>query len=107
MSDEDKDYSVASRAVIAKKQREIDRAQEAAEAMRNQLKKVHKTLLSDEDVKDKVRQEILNGVRGRVSQSDNLKRLKDILKGNNEGNLQDFEDDSIVGNERPYWNEDD
>ena len=102
MAEEDKDYSAASRSVIAKKQREIDRAQEMAEALKSQLHKVHKKLLTDEEIRDQVRQEILNGVRGRATGSGNLDRLKGSLKGG-EGNLQDFESDAVVGNERRYW----
>lgn len=106
MADEDKDYSAASKAVIAKKQREIDRAKEMSEALTKELHKVHKSFLKDEDTRDKVRQEILNGVRGRAGQSQNLERLKGTLRGG-EGTLQEFEPDSIVGNEHPYWKDED
>ena len=106
MADDDKDYSAASKAVIAKKQREIDRAKDLSEALTKELHKVHKSFLKDEDTRDKVRQEILNGVRGRTGQSQNLERLRGTLKGG-EGTLSEFEPDSIVGNERPYWKDED
>lgn len=106
MADDDKDYSGASKAVIAKKQREIDHAKELGEAFKKELHKAHKAFLKDEDTRDQVRQEILNGVRGRTSGSANLDRLKGVLKGG-EGTLQEFEADSIVGNERPYWKDED
>lgn len=106
MADDDKDYSAASKAVIAKKQREIDHAREMTEALTKELHKVHKSFLKDEDTRDHLRQEILNGVRGRTGGSANLDRLKGSLKGG-EGTLQEFEPDSIVGNERRYWAEDD
>ena len=104
MADDDKDYSAASKSVIAKKQREIDHARDMTEAFKKELHKVHKAFLKDEDTRDQVRQEILNGVRGRTGVSANLDRLKNTLKGG-EGTLQEFEPDSIVGNERRYWDE--
>ena len=104
MADDDKDYSAASKAVIAKKQREIDHARDMTEALKKELHKVHKSFLKDEDTRDQVRQEILNGVRGRSGGSANLERLRGTLKGG-EGTLSEFEPDSIVGNERQYWNE--
>jgi hypothetical protein len=106
MADDDKDYSAASKAVIAKKQREIDRAREMTDALTRELHKVHKSFLKDEDTRDQLRQEILNGVRGRTGGSANLDRLKGSLKGG-EGTLPEFEPDSIVGNERPYWKDED
>ena len=106
MADEDKDYSATSRAVIAKKQRELDRTRELTEALTHELHKAHKSFLKDEETRDQLRQEILNGVRGRIGKSSNLERLRDSLKGG-EGTLSEFEPDSIVGNERPYWKDED
>lgn len=104
MSDnENKDYSAQSRAVINKKERDIEKAKDLADAFKKEIHKVHKSFLTDEDTKDKVRQEILNGVRGRETGNSRLANAAqrfDDGEGQvfvNEGTITGFE------NEKPYW----
>ena len=100
MADDDKDYSAASKVIIGKKQRAIDDARDMTEALKKEIHKVHKSMLKDDETRDRVRQEILNGVRGRNAGVDPRIRLNGT-----EGTRTDFEPDSIVGNERRYWEE--
>jgi hypothetical protein len=106
MSDEDKDYSAQTRSVLNKRQREIERTQAAADSMQEQIAKAYKKKLANEDNLNQVRQEIINGVKGRNTGNSRIaeqaSRLPDgegqiFIK---EGLITGFED------EDPYWRRD-
>lgn len=105
---EDKDYSAQSKAVIARKEREIEKARDAVEAMKNTLHKFHKTLLRDEEIKSSVSQEMINGVKGNAPISGILAKLKGIKSadsGVNSPDLEDFgnADNTPTGLDDRYW----
>jgi hypothetical protein len=107
MSDEDKDYSAQSRSVINKRQREIDRTKEMAEAMTEQIAKAYKKKLTNEDNLINIRQEIINGMNGRNRGNSRIAEQASRLPDGegqvfvNEGTITGFED------EDPYWRKDD
>ena len=106
MSDEDKDYTAASKAVISRKQREIEKTRDKLEAFESELKRAHKGFLKDEEHLNAVRQEILNGVRGRATGNTALAEKAKRLGG--EGQI--FIDEHVTGYaeaENPYWSKDD
>ena len=106
---EDKDYSAQSKIVIARKEREIERAREAVEAMKNALHKMHKQMLRDEEVKSSVSQEMINGVRGNAPLAGILAKLKgsktNAAEGMNSTDLEDFgnADNTPTGLDDRYW----
>ena len=104
---EDKDYSAQSKIVIARKEREIERARDAAEAMKAALHKMHKQMLRDEEVKSSVSQEMINGVRGNAPLSGILAKLKGSKanEGVNSSDLEDFgnADNTPTGMDDRYW----
>lgn len=106
MSDEDKDYTAASKAVISRKQREIEKTRDKLAAFEQELKRAHKGFLKDEDTLNNVRQEILNGVRGRATGNSGLAEKAKKLGG--EGQI--FIDEHVTGYaeaENPYWKDED
>ena len=104
---EDKDYSAQSKIVIARKEREIERAREAVEAMKNALHKMHKQMLRDEEVKSSVSQEMINGVRGNAPLQGILAKLRGSKanEGINSSDLEDFgnADNTPTGLDDRYW----
>lgn len=108
---EDKDYSAQSKIVIARKEREIERAREAVEAMKNALHKMHKQMLRDEEVKSSVSQEMINGVRGNAPLAGILAKLKGSRanEGVNSSDLEDFgnADNTPTGLDHRYWEDSD
>lgn len=106
MSDEDKDYSAQARSVISKREREIARTKEMAEAMTEQIAKAYKKRLTNEDTLSHVRQEMLNGMKGRNTGNSRIAEQAGRLPDGegqvfiNEGTITGFED------EDPYWKRD-
>ena len=106
---DDKDYSAQSKIVIARKEREIERARDAAEAMKSALHKMHKQMLRDEEVKSSVSQEMINGVKGNAPLSGILAKLKGVKTNASEGinspDLEDFgnADNTPTGLDDRYW----
>lgn len=107
---EDKDYSAQSKLIIARKEREIERAKEAAEAMKSALHKMHKQMLRDEEIKSSVSQEMINGVRGNAPLAGILAKLKGSRanEGVNSSDLEDFgnADNTPTGLDDRYWERD-
>ena len=107
---DDKDYSAQSKIVIARKEREIERARDAAEAMKAALHKMHKQMLRDEEVKSSVSQEMINGVRGNAPLAGILAKLKGgrASEGVNAPDLEDFgnADNTPTGLDDRYWERD-
>ena len=105
---DDKDYSAQSKIVIARKEREIERARDAAEAMKSALHKMHKQMLRDEEVKSSVSQEMINGVKGNAPLSGILAKLRGKTsadQGINSSDLEDFgnADNTPTGLDDRYW----
>lgn len=107
---EDKDYSAQSKLIIARKEREIERAKEAVEAMKSALHKMHKQMLRDEEIKSSVSQEMINGVRGNAPLAGILAKLKGSRanEGVNSSDLEDFgnADNTPTGLDDRYWERD-
>ena len=106
---EDKDYSAQSKIVIARKEREIERARDAADAMKTALHKMHKAMLQDEEIKSSISQEMINGVKGGSPLSGILAKLKgaktNAAEGFNSPDLEDFgnADNTPTGLDDRYW----
>jgi len=106
---DDKDYSAQSKIVIARKEREIEKARDAMEAMRNELHRMHKNMLRDEEVKSSVSQEMINGVKGNAPLQGILAKLKGVKTNASEGvnspDLEDFgnADNTPTGLDDRYW----
>lgn len=106
MADEDKDYTAASKTVISRKEREIQSVRDKLVAFEQELKRAHKGFLKNEDTLNSVRQEILNGVRGRVTGNSDLAEKAKKLGG--EGQI--FLDEHVTGfaeADNPYWKDED
>lgn len=109
---DDKDYSAQSKIVIARKEREIEKARDSMEAMRSQLQKLHKAMLKDEEIKSSVSQEMINGVKGNAPLAGILAKLKGVKTNANEGinsaDLEDFgnADNTPTGLDDRYWERD-
>lgn len=109
---DDKDYSAQSKIVIARKEREIEKARDLAEAFKSQLQGFHKKMLKDEDVKKSVSQEMMNGVKGNSPLSGILAKLKgkstNAAEGMNSPDLEDFgnADNTPTGLDERYWESD-
>ena len=106
---EDKDYSAQSKIVIARKEREIERARDAADAMKAALHKMHKAMLKDEEIKSSVSQEMIGGVKGNNPLSGILAKLMGIktnaAEGINSADLEEFgnADNTPTGLDDRYW----
>lgn len=109
---EDKDYSAQSQIVINRKQRDMDKAKDAIEAMKSRLHKLHKTMLKDEEIKNSLSQEMINGVKGNSPLAGILAKLKgaktNAAEGINNPDLEDFgnADNAPTGMDDDYWNRD-
>lgn len=107
-----KDYSTSSASVISRKERQIEAAKESLNALKNQIHKLHKSLLSDKDVKNSISQEILNGVKGNTPVSGVLAKLAgsktSAAHGFNSDDLETFNNanNSPTGEEDRYWESD-
>jgi len=106
---EGKDYSAQGELVVKRKEREIEKAKDAMEAMKSQLHKLHKAMLKDEDIKSSVSQEMINGVKGNSPLAGILAKLKgaktNAADGLNSADLEDFgnADNCPTGLEERYW----
>jgi hypothetical protein len=109
---DDKDYSAASKIVIARKEREIEKAKDMADAFKKALHAHHREMLSDADVKKSVSQEMMNGVKGGSPLSGILAKLKgaktNAAEGMNSPDLEEFgnADNTPTGLDDRYWEND-
>lgn len=106
---DDKDYSAQSKLVIARKEREIERIRDTAEAIKSQLHKLHSTMLRDDEIKSSISQEMINGVKGNAPLTGILAKLKgaktNAAEGMNSLDLEDFgnAENTPTGLDDRYW----
>lgn len=112
MADREKDYSRQDQAVIARKERELEKTRVNAETAEDQVRKLLEKSLKDDATRRNVSRDCVDGLQGNKQSEAIARRRKgesfqEIFPDELVHGAEGTTDRSVTGYEKRYWEEDD